>query len=306
MSDTRNTEKLANGDRVAKLIEEIQALTLEDRSRILEGLRENPTVIFNDWTEPNLESPCLIVMYPEGDWESIDILASVRKNAASIGHPAILLAIKRWEQVVLTQYPLSRKKTSNAIMKAARGDFKAAAKKHLENISKALLEAAQDPERRNSKLTMFRMLSLRIDEAADTYLKLVWEMLGEDDVHYKSYGCDEDGKPVKKERGYEDKLHVLKLKVATRFAEYHFGKERLNPAPLDGYALEPREVKESYLDSIIEWFNPIFDFLREEENKRFIDKPPAWEVMRNVYIKWLTGRSVKTAKNYRSETKKQS
>lgn len=302
---TENNEKPTNTEKIDELIQAMGALSSAGRSRVLQHLRGTSIVIINDWLEVNLENPCAVIIYSNGDRESIDILDSVRKNATSIGHPVILRAIERWEQVVLTQYSLSRKKTSNAIWEAAQGDFKSIAKKHLSNISKALLQAAQDRERRTSKLSTFSALLQRIDQPTNTYLLLVWKILADDGIHYKSYGTDEDGKMQKKKRSYEEKLRVLKRRVAYRFSQYHFGEERLDPAPLDGYASLSSKVEVAYIEGIIELFGPIFDFLTSAECKRFIDKRPAWAVMKNSYIKWLTGRSINTAKSYRSETKKQ-
>ena len=276
MADSKKS--VADAREIERLIQELGALSDADRLLVLDRLKETPIVIINDWLGANRERPCAIIMYSRGRWESIDILESIRNNATTIGHPAILIAIRRWEQVVLTQYPLARKqKAEAASWEMTYGSFKRIAKQHLKNVSNALLKAAENPARRKLLLTVFNTLLQRIDEVDALYLKMAWKMLAENDIHYISYGIDENGKEQKKRRSYKAKLNTLKMRLVTRFADYGFEA----------------------------FFGPIFDFLSSEECKPFFEKRRKWAEMRNSYIRWRTGLEKNTIKNYGSRLLRQ-
>ena len=63
-------------------------------------------VVIHDWMGSDREWPRAVVIRPNGSGNEIDILASVRLDAASVGHPAILCAIKRWEEIIICQSAL--------------------------------------------------------------------------------------------------------------------------------------------------------------------------------------------------------
>jgi hypothetical protein len=303
-----NKKRLTDTKKIERLIQGIAVLSAADRSLILDRLKDPSIVIINDWLGLNRERPCAIILYSHDNWESIDILESIRNNAASVGHPAILCAIQRWEQVVLTQYPLARtqrQKAEAASWEVTHGSFKRTAKQHLKNIGKALLEAAENPKRRKSILTVFNTLLQRIDAIDVLYLKMAWKLLSENDIHYKSYGIDEDGKEQKKEQSHKAKLDRLKMRLITRFTDYGFGDEPFDPPLLQSYDQLPRKTKEDFLNTTAACFGPIFDFLSSEECRPFFGKRGKWATMRNSYIKWGTGLKKNTIKNYGSRLPRQ-
>lgn len=60
-------------------------------------------VEIHDWKGADRKWPRAVVIRSDRSGNEIDILASVRQYAASIGHPAILCAIKRWEEIIIYQ-----------------------------------------------------------------------------------------------------------------------------------------------------------------------------------------------------------
>lgn len=297
------------------LIKQIEALSDKDRAFVLERLYQEKIIVINDWLGQNKQQPCAVIIYSRDQWESIDIIASVKNNAVAIGHPAILVAIRRWEQAVLNQYPLSRSKkdkdkqkqsnkpetrNSKARWKAARGDFKWIAEDHLERIGKALLEAAKSPKHRRSSLNIFKTLMQRI-EIDINYLKLIWRILSQDEIHNKSYGVSvEDGREYKKERTYKEKLHILKSRVIDRFVEFGLEEE---PIDLSSYKFLPN-VMEGMRQTAEKCFGSVLDFLSAAECKKFLSKQGEWPEFRNTYIQWRTGYKRSTVKTNRSKASK--
>lgn len=299
-----------------ELIRQIETLSAKDRAFVLERLSSEKVIIINDWLGQNKQRPCAIVIYSRSEWESIDIIASVQNNAIAIGHPAILVAIRRWEQVILNQYPLSRSRkdadeqeqsnkpetrSSRAGWKAARGEFRWIAKQHLERIGKALLEATESSIRRRSSLTVFKALTQRIDEVDTDFLKLIWEILSQDEIHYKSYGVSaEDGREYKKKRTYQEKLRILKTRVIDRFVEFRFGEE---PIDLSPYKFWPKAMT-MMRETTELCFGPVLDFLSIAECRKFLDEQGNWPEFRNAYIQWRTGHKRNTVKINRSKASK--
>src|SRR3989442_7087015 len=48
----------------------------------------------------DLWHPKVLIKYQDGTEQWIDIFESIRNNATSVGHPIILQAIRRWEQII--------------------------------------------------------------------------------------------------------------------------------------------------------------------------------------------------------------
>jgi hypothetical protein len=305
-----------NEKNLEELIKQIETLSVNDRAFVLERLSPEKVIIINDWLGQNKQRPCAIIIYSRDEWESIDILASVQNNAIAIGHPAILIAIRRWEQAILNLYPLSRSRkdgdkqeqhnkpetrNSKAGWKAARGEFKWVAEDHLKRIGKALLEAAKSPTRRRSSLTIFKALTQRIDQVDADYLKLIWETLSQDEIHNKSYGVSAvDGREYKKERTYKEKLRILKTRVIDRFVEFGFEEE---PIDLSSYKNWPKAM-EMMRQTAELCFGPVLDFLSAAECRKFLDKQGDWPEFRNAYTQWRTGYKRNTVKTNRSGASK--
>src|SRR5262249_5990668 len=71
--------------------------------------------------------------------ERIDILATVKGNPASIGHPLILFAIKRWVEMIRNHRALASKNVD-----PASTEKYTVAKEHLNNLWSALIEGAEE------------------------------------------------------------------------------------------------------------------------------------------------------------------
>ena len=99
----------------------------------------------DDWDGRDREYPRITVIYEDGNEVVIDIIRTVLNNTVSIGHPFILAAIHRWEQIIRYHHALARDRRGASVSATRRIQFEryTVAKNHLENIGKALLKGAK-------------------------------------------------------------------------------------------------------------------------------------------------------------------
>jgi hypothetical protein len=120
----------------------------------------------NDSEGRDLLKPRITILYRDGAKKSIDILDSVKNNAASMGHPAIIYAIKRWEEIIRIYHHQASRRHDKIYDIAA---------KHLRGIGSALLEGAK--ERAVSKEVMFGREILELPS-----IHQAWTLLGTDTI----------------------------------------------------------------------------------------------------------------------------
>ena len=101
-----------NLDNIARAIRDLPTAEQRALRERLGWLRSAGDVIIevHDWKGSDRKWPRAVVIRSDRPRDEIDILASVKHNAASIGHPAILCAIKRWEEITICQgaLPMAR------------------------------------------------------------------------------------------------------------------------------------------------------------------------------------------------------
>ncbi|MBI4854298.1 MAG: hypothetical protein HY819_21065 [Acidobacteria bacterium] len=236
-------------------------LQLFERFSLVSPIIENHiTIEIDDMSRGREESPRAILHYSDGSKKGIDILESVKKNPVSIGHPAILLAIRRWEQLVrlnkiffedvyndkyppIEDYNQSKIKQNKQIAT------------YLKDIGAALYKSAK--ERELSRETAFKLYVdyLGLDKQ-DTYLYKAWKLLKTEEF--------------KKIQNVSVKLDEL--------------RKQLN---------QEKDVK-PYKISI----NRVIDFFTSDTGARFFYKPYDWPGTRNTFLGWRFKVQKNTVKDY--------
>jgi hypothetical protein len=116
--------------------------------------------------------------------ETIDIIESVKENPASIGHPAIVVAIHHWQRVVHARRVIERDDITTRdewgkAVKEVMGEREIrVAENNLKAIGKALVDGANEAALPNAPAFAFNMKSARlwIDDK-ETVLYKAWERL---------------------------------------------------------------------------------------------------------------------------------
>lgn len=175
-----------------ELREAIRSLSDADRATLFKSsgaeVRREQIVLIHDWKRQphdDISFPRAEVIFDKFERQQIDIIATVRANAASIGHPAILCAIKRWEHFVISQSKLPG--IGREILDESAQDraeplririrklthFAKIAEIHLRDIGASLLQGAQ----RNAwpKELAFKKHKRHFKESY-RYLRLVFEV----------------------------------------------------------------------------------------------------------------------------------
>jgi len=306
---------------IDELEKEIRNLSSEDCLRLFErlGLGEatkmlHATVWIYDLNKVDQNKPRAVIEYKDGSKEIIDIIESVRNNAASIGHPVILLAIHRWEQIIRYHRSFRGKKEYLNLFRREPLRLKPddtlfkIAKDHLERIGGALLEGAK--KRALTKEAVFVMAVGGLGEDVEySYLRLATELLTTVEI--------------KKIRPVEKKPDVIRKKLEC------LGDERLLLRYGENSNIgdeEFRELRDKFL------INPIIDFLKSGNGERFLyqdikltskshftklvrpeasseyqlpEKDHKWREIVNEFDAWRFDMSVERVKIYRSRAGKQ-
>jgi hypothetical protein len=134
----------------------------------------------DDWHGNDRKQPRVTIEYNDGSEKSFNILESILANSASIGHPLILVAIRRWEKIIQYYQARSRDRKKTTPVRRRQIERYTMAKNHLRRVGQALLKGAQ--ARVLSKEMSFTIQSnLDFFPESPSCLFLVWKMLGEDE-----------------------------------------------------------------------------------------------------------------------------
>lgn len=211
MVDTLNDEEKKAVDLLAQYIGK---LSDKGRERLLGligamDLRkfEDADIKIDDWKGADKNYPRATIQFNDGTEETIDIIKTVKDNATSIGHPAILLAIRRWEHITLYNIAL---RSQGEHYKSTDEAFCNIAQTHLQNIGQALIDGA--------KYRAFtKPLAINLRKALGTekdyiLLKWVWTFLDKENSLDRSFSNELYGKHTVREKC---KLLQQKLKNIT-------------------------------------------------------------------------------------------
>lgn len=159
-----------------------------------------------DWNGNDKKFPRALIIYPDGTQECIDIIKCVKEDIRSLGHPAILLAIRRWEHIVRYKNILFRE----GGVQFSEYDFPSIAISHLKQVGKALVDGvvgrAFPVDFAPTILGILMKKGFSIDEP----LRIAWNLLGEERIKRKTYGEGDFGRTVYKDRKPNEKIRKLK------------------------------------------------------------------------------------------------
>lgn len=173
-------------------------------------------------------TPHAVVRYGDGSEECIDIVESVKRNATSVGHPAVLLAIHWWENIVRRELALNHSWGDKPYVELAR--------RNLELLGKALLEGAQARGMSPEDSLALYVRTWDLDHPRSN-IRLAWELLGENDLKE----CEEGERlrhlakrlrkktPVEGKRGsdYDNSAGTVSVGQVIRFLRTVKGSEYL-------------------------------------------------------------------------------
>ncbi len=243
---------------IRKLSDADKMLLFERFNLVSPIIKNSTTIEIDDMSMEREKSPRAILHYPDDSVRAIDILESVKKNSSSIGHPAILIAIRRWEQLVQLnkmffedaydeKYPLIKEYNQTQ----ARLNHRIAT--YLKNIGTALYKGAK--KRDLSKEPAFKLYADYWGlYKQNTYLYKAWELLGKDEFR-----------------------DIRNSEIKSTELCKQLGKEKVN------------NVKIS--------INKVMDFF-SSTGKRYFDERFPWEETRNAFLAWNFNLDQDTIKNY--------
>lgn len=136
------------------------------------------------WTRPYA-----YISFPNGHQrrvETVDIIASVNKNPAAIGHPAIVFAIHHWQRVIHAKRVIerdditSRDETWRSMRRVVSGEIEVeVAERNLQTIGEKLLKGAKKGaiSKEAALAINVELLGLTLEDT-DTVFYKAWERLG--------------------------------------------------------------------------------------------------------------------------------
>lgn len=200
--------------------------------------------------------------------ETVDILESVRNNAAAIGHPAVVFAIYHWQRLINAKRVLQRDDVLSSdvwgeLEKEIWGGLREVrvAESNLKELGKALLKGAKSRAIPNQMALALKMESLGLGvKDTDTVLHKAWERLASrfikptDEV--KETLTKIEAKLLKFERYpyTDDRLRRVSSASVMRFLKDggRKGGRRFIGNNTDGISLRPRW--KSFLYTFAAWY----------------------------------------------------
>ncbi len=169
---------------VDELATEIEKLSSADRDELYRRLGVNDQskmrgaeIRIDDLQGKDKVSPRATIEYVNGSEVTIDIIESVKANAISLGHPAILCAIQRWEKAIVYSNALA---LETPYLSSQTNYFKTATR-HLERLSAAIISGAK--QRRIPKEPAIDLFVVKLGLQDDyVILHKAWEWLAEKEI----------------------------------------------------------------------------------------------------------------------------
>lgn len=251
-------------------------------------------VEIHDWKGADRKWPRAVVIHTDGSRDEVDILASVKQETVSVGHPAILCAIKRWEEIIICQSALpiigdvsvsyddaeylaeetnteraerrrsglSRAAYDKMHLKRAHREFHERTGQHVNfaRIAKRHLKNLSisliegAQSRAWSKEQAFDVYSHKVFSTSYIYLELAFKVW-----------C----------RSPEAGVSKLMTTVIERFRNYGIGDERLRSSPSEE-AIERLQVG----------FGDVRAFLKSRPGKRALYGRREWKIWKQAFDEW--------------------
>ena len=239
-----------------------------------------------------VERPCVELIENDHSRQHIDIFATIKRNATSIGHPAILHAIKHWEHVVYFYYHLALRSEGKSWSNWF-GSYQLA-ERNLKYVSAALLEGAK--ERAIPKEVAFKII---IEVTGLEYdirdLKSTYEIL--------------NSNLIKEKRRVDEKLRLVAQCLSDE-ARSNYYKEleitqgirrQYNMRQLDEWGID--DLRQAFKRNVIRKVNFLYSDLKESETRYrpcLLEKPGTWDNFRLSFIASKFSISKSTVQTYLS------
>jgi hypothetical protein len=250
-------------DELARLI--LLELTGEQRRELFErfGLLYPESlyrakILIRDESDQYKNSPRATVHRENQTSETINIIASIREDPLSLGHPAILLAINRWVQIVRHYRAISK---GTIALSDEEKELYATAKKQLKQVSKAILDAPKThPLYIHDIFISFVESRYKLEYP---YLYKAWEFLNDDEI--------------KSIRNANLKVKRLRALLVETFKTCgYIGRPLIKPLPESHVEVFTR----LHIDHII-------DFITSQ--RLHLKRRKTWVAMRNAFWAWALG-----------------
>ena len=267
----------------------------------------------HDLIRGDRSKPRAVIVYRDGSKDSIDIIESVKNNAPSIGHPAILLAIHRWEQIIRYHrtfrgnekyYDNFRDKP----LKLKPNEIMEIAERHLERIWTALREGAKKRALTKEEVFVLAVSDLGYDKEY-LYLRLATEILATGEIQ--------------KIRRTSGKLEEMRKKLESLGPDHlvidHFRPEGIDPKkakeirdrclikPIIGFLADPNGGNDYLSEKVtLASRSPFTKLVKPALSSK--EKPPKydqkWREIVNRFDAWRFDLTPKSVKVYRSNAEK--
>lgn len=217
--------------------------------------------------------------------EVIDIIGSVKKDAALIGHPAILFAVDYWQEVLRgARYEgydtiYDKAEEVQELKSQLVYSFVDSARHNLTAIGKALLEGSREHSLKKEEALILRIQELDSD-AKNTYLRIAWERLNDK---------------------YVNQIHELSERIK-KIIDYLRRLPTLNDLHnLDDFPSKYR--KHGPIANKITITN-VEDFLNDHGSRFVYDEDkvtsqrPQWKIFQNAFLAWYFDKKPSTLQKY--------
>lgn len=289
----------ADEAKIRRLAKEISGLSNYERVLLYERLHAGRVEI-HDWFGKDRTKPRAVIYHPDSPPQTIYIIQSVEQNAASIGHPVILLAIRRWEQVVRFHQSRSRhiddKRRSNSrtlrrpdSVKSSVGQEQITrynlARKHLEDIGKALFQGAKKRKVKVEK-TVQAYIQNALPDRDGEILKEAYSLLRE---------ASKEAKPERKHKkpGMNDLMSGFKRKLTARFF-----RGFMQPLPVGMKTSLEQALLQPIFDYILSDFSSLTSRLRQDAF--------TFDEFYNEFHSWRFNVTLETMQMYQSRAQRES
>jgi hypothetical protein len=306
--------KLDDIRRAVRALPAVEQLELRAR---LGWMPESADLIIevHDWKGADRAWPRAVILRSDRSREEIDILASVKRNAASIAHPAIICAIKRWEEIVICQGALPIVRNLPASDSDVEYFVEETEKVRAERLRSGLTRADYDRlllnkrrqdfhERTGQHINFARIakghlknLSMSLIEGAESR---AWSKEQAFDVYrHTVFGASHKFLELTYlvwSESREPGVSKLMTKVIERFRNYGFGNERLG-SPLSEEVIERLQMG----------FDDVRAFLKSGPGKRALHGRREWKIWKQAFDVWrFPSLKPSTQRIYHKKAKDQS
>lgn len=251
------------------------------------SINDSPIIAKGRKKSKHRERPLALIKMSIGSHvaiEVIDILESVRMNAGSIGHPIVVMAIERWQEILRSSKHLLRKNIYDndpeiADLKHRIGSRPVEiAEKNLSALSKALLGGAKRDAVSKESVLRNEIDRLNVNDP-DNYLHLAWERLARNVVEQ----TDE----------YETRLRkIIDFLEASETLEESSGHP--NHLGKTNRIVDNTRISFEDVESFLRARGRIYIYSEENVSAG----RPNWPTFRNAFVAWYLNLRTDTVRTY--------